>query len=434
MTHPIVIVQGGAWGSESKGSIAAYLCVQDKIDVVVRTGATNAGHSVIYGDTKIAMQQLPTGWIRPETILVLGAGSLIDPVCLEREVAEITRLTGRDIRERLKIDRRAALHVPAHAARSKDSGRHHAIGATGKGCSEALVDRIKSRGDPSYHLFGDSAYSKGYDVCDTEAYLNYAWNEGARILLEGTQGQLLDLYLGPYPYTTHKQTGPAQWMLEAGLSPALPTEIHMVVRTYPIRVAGNSGPMPQEISWPQLARSINVLREHAKLDELVPEWAIRDFETAVTNNMLKFRLPRGSNGLDQHTWSPEQRVEFREALSELHKEALHDLPPETIERLLRLFEMTTVTKKLRRIACLDRQSLVDSARQMRPHFVDITFMNYMFPQHWFKIPERGEGDQDQEMLEFTRWIEETCHAPVRLVSFGPRSDHSHIVDRRLRPL
>lgn len=190
--------------------------------------------------------------------------------------------------------------------------------------------------------------------------------------------------------------------------------------------------MPQEVSWPWLARHINALRKRDKLDELIPEWALLDFEMAIRQVSPGFRLPTGSDGRDQHKWSPEQRAEFREALSELHRTALETLPPETIERLLRLFEMTTVTNKLRRIACLDRQSLVDSARQMRPHFVDLTFMNYLFPKYWFRTPASGEGEQ--EMYETIKWIEEACHAPVRLVSFGPRSDHTHIVDRRLSPL
>lgn len=428
MGKPILIVQGAQWGSEAKGAVAGWLCNYRRVDIAVRTGATNAGHTVVHSpdgraSATLKMQQLPVGFVSPRTTLVIGAGALIDPAILDREVELINAHLGGDVRKRLKIDYRAALHVPAHAVRSKSSGRHHAIGATGKGCSEALIDRIKGRGDPSYKLFIDSPYADGYDVCDTEEYLNNAWDTGAQILLEGTQGQMLDLYLGPYPYTTHKQTGPAQWMLECGLSPALPTEIVMVARTFPIRVAGNSGPMPQEISWPTLAREVNEGRRYYQLAPIVQEDAINAFEDAVRHIAGTFHLPLDSEGLDQHTWTSEERIDFQVALSELHKMALESMTETDRTKVSHLFEMTTVTKKLRRIARLDRQQLEISARQMRPAWVALTFMNYMYPQNWFKVPEEPSSDE----RELFKWTEEVCGAPVRLATYGPADQHVAVV-------
>jgi len=424
MGNPIIIVQGGQFGSESKGLVAGYLCKKERMDIAVRTGAVNAGHSVYYNGSRYVNQQLPVGWVNPDTRLVIGAGALIDPTILDREVREISALTGTDIRERLSIDRRAGIHRPYHAARSKDSGRHHAIGATGKGASEALVERITGRG-LGYQQFGDTHESDGYDVCDTEALLNYSWNEGAKILLEGTQGQLLDLYLGPYPYTTHKQTGPAQWMLECGLSPALPTEICMVVRTYPIRVAGNSGPMPQETSWPELAREMNALRDRAGLPPLLREGAIASFEEAVVEAGKNFDGPANWSHLNQHRWSAADRLNYQAALSEVHKTALMSLPEATVKELSTLFELTTVTKKLRRIARLDRETVETAARQIRPAWVALTFANYVWPESWFTLPREWTADQQ----EYTRQLEEWCRASVRLVSFGP--EDCHTLDRKV---
>lgn len=419
MTQPIIIVQGGCWGSEAKGAIASYLCNTRKVDYAVRTGATNAGHTVYYKGKPIKMQQLPTGWTNPNTKLVIGAGALIDPDILRRECQEVSELTGADIRGRLMVDRRAGLHIPAHAAMSRASGRHHLIGATGKGCSEALIARISNRGTDGAMLFGESPYYDGYDVCDTEALLNWSWNEGAQILLEGTQGQLLDLYLGPYPYVTHKQTGPAQWMLEAGLSPALPVEVCMVVRTFPIRVAGNSGPMPQEMSWPELVREMNAIRVHHGILPLIDEQVIQEFEAIVRSIAKKWKqvIPLGSDGLDQHKWG--NRVKHREALSELNAESWKSLPDNLRLELSKVFETTTVTKKMRRVARLDRATLEYSARQVRPHWIALTFMNYMDPVHWYKVPTETDPDDNQ----FIKWVEEACHAPVQLLTYGPADEH-----------
>lgn len=103
----------------------------------------------------------------------------------------------------------------------------------------------------------------------------------------------------------------------------------------------------------------------------------------------------------------------------MNKVALDSLPAATVAKLSRLFEMTTVTKKLRRIARIDAEQLKIASRQIRPSWVALTFLNYLFPQHWYKLPSSIEGDQ----IEFIRWVEEACRAPVKLVSYGPEDSH-----------
>lgn len=431
-SNKVQIVVGGQYGSEAKGTIAAYLAMRDPTDFCVRTGATNAGHTVVYGGVRYAMQQLPVGWVNPSATLVLGAGTLIDPAILQREIEMVNHATGSDIRRRLVVDYRAYIHRSEHQVRSKKSDRHHLMGATGKGCSEALTDRIKLRGLEDWTVGnmmdeGDSDYDMsafaGVQISDTELLLNEAWDGGAKIQLEGTQGQLLDLYLGPYPYTTHKQTGPAQWMLECGLSPGLPTDIVMVVRTMPIRVAGNSGPLANETCWPDVVRGINFAREKsAGLMPYVSEDAIGMFELAVrtvTSQMWAGKVPPDSDGTDQHQWSDSERLLYREAASEIHAQALMSLDEPTVAELRRVFEVTTVTKKLRRIAVLNPQDLANAARQIRPDRVAVTFLNYVFPTRWatrtaITNPERG-------WLSYH--IESVCHAPVFLINRGPDPDH-----------
>ncbi len=411
--NPIQIIGGGQYGSEAKGAIAAYLCEKDKVDYNVRTGATNAGHTCYYKGKPYAMQQLGVGWVNPDTQLVVGAGALIDPAILDREVAMLSSLLGTDIRRRIWVDYRAGLHLPEHQSRSESSGRHHKIGATGKGCSEALIDRIKGRGRGAL-LFGQTVHAANYQTVDTEQMLNGAWDNGAKIQLEGTQGQLLDLYLGPYPYTTHKQTGPAQWMLEAGLSPALPTEVWLVFRTFPIRVAGNSGPMKNEISWTILAGEINGKRRRYGLEPIVQESSLEVWEEALEVAAREFRFPANRSHEDQHMWTPAERAAFDSTLSELNASAFKLVPPDIQKDLRNLFELTTVTKKLRRIARFDTQAFDVALRQARPHRVAITFANYSDPRCWFTT----EGAQPGSPIG---------HMPD-LISYGPES--SHVVDRR----
>lgn len=410
----IQIVQGGQWGSEAKGLVAALLCQTDGINIAVRTGATNAGHTVYHKGREVKMQQLPVGWVVPGIELVLGAGALIDPFILSREIEEIRHLTGEDVRHRLYIDYRAGLHLPQHAERSKESNRHVLMGATGKGCSEALVDKIKLRGK-GYKLFGQSEFAEGYQVIDTALRLNNMFDAGAKIQLEGTQGTLLDLNFGPYPYTTHKPTTPGQWMVEAGLSPSLPTDIVMVVRTFPIRVAGNSGPMPQEINWPMLAREINQKLAIAGFGPRVTETALQEFEQAVREaaSMFTGPMPDGYSPLDQQMWP--DRMEYRAALSDLYSNAFRSLPESTQAELRNLFEMTTVTKKMRRVSRLDKLETQVAARYCRPHRVFITFMNYTRPEFWGRIP----NVLSREEADMIGLVEQWTKAPVTHLGYGP---------------
>lgn len=414
--QPITIIQGGQYGSESKGAITGYICETEAVDIAIRTGAVNAGHTVYYQDKKMVMQQLPCGWVNPNTRLVLGAGAMIHPEILAAECKMVSDITGSDVHDRLWIDHNAGVHNAAHTQRSTESGRHYSIGATGKGCSEAIIDKIRGRG-AGYATFGMLGQPL-YQVADTVSMLNREYDRGAKLLIEGTQGTLLDLNIGPYPYTTHKSVLPAAWMAECGLSPALPTDIVMVVRTYPIRVAGNSGPMPYETSWPDIAREINRKRGQAGVTPIVAEWAIDSFEKIVRACACNFKMPKGSDGLDQHIWA--DREKYKEALSELHATTLKHLTEDCVAELSRLFEFTTVTKKLRRVARLDYPTLEFAGKLCRPHRIALTFMNYQFPLDWFQKPT---STIPESQLGYMRGIGATCGAPIALVSYGPGPEH-----------
>src|SRR5207245_164153 len=85
------------------------------------------------------------------------------------------------------------------------------------------------------------------------AAVNSALDEGKSVLIEGTQGFGLSLYhSGYYPYCTSRDTTAAGFLSEVGVSPRRVTEIVVVFRTFPIRVAGKqAGPLNEEITWEQ---------------------------------------------------------------------------------------------------------------------------------------------------------------------------------------
>lgn len=189
----------------------------------------------------------------------------------------------------------------------------------------------------------------------------------------------------------------------------------MVVRTFPIRVAGNSGPMRNEISWLILAGEINAKRRRAGLPLIVREESLEVWTEALEVAAVGFGFPRNRGPHDQHMWTAQERKDFDTTLSGLNAAAWKLLPESIATDLLNLFELTTVTKKLRRIARFDTIEFGTAFRQVRPKHIAMTFGNYVEPDCWYKVPNDGRSVN-------------LIGTPVGLASYGPES--SHILDLR----
>lgn len=257
----ITALVGAQYGSEGKGLIAAHLAYD--YDVHVRTGAPNAGHTFYHPDTgeKWVMQQIPCGWINPRADLVIGPGAVVDLDQLEME-ARLIEAHGYQVRSRLAIDRKATVLDWRHNEGGVTGKAHELIGSTGKGVGLARMARI-NRG-ALVHASSVWSHCKlvadheegltqaGFIVCDTLTRLA-AWADiGSAILLEGTQGSGLSLTHGPWPHVTSADTNAAQLCADAGVSPRMLTDVILVARTYPIRVAGNSGPLHAETTFKEI--------------------------------------------------------------------------------------------------------------------------------------------------------------------------------------
>lgn len=424
---PITVVQGGQFGSEAKGLVAAALCRRRNIRWAVRTGAINAGHTVYHpidgsGEWACAkMQQLPVGWVNRDTQLVIGPGAYIHPPTLQAEVARINTIMGGDVRERIVIDYRAGLHSPEDEMEARAAGRHTLIGATGKGCAEAIVHKIKARGLPSGLLFRQHHLADEFTLADVPRMLMKAYKAGAPILIEGCQGTGLDFHQGPYPYVTSRMTTAANWVAEAGLPVTLSYKVVLVLRTYPIRVAGNSGPLAYEINWPDFVRRMNHDRADHGQEPLVGEAALLTFEDALRMSAATYNLD-GRLATTQHLWSDEFRLQHQEALSKLNADALmrvKEAAPDLYEQLAQVFEFTTVTKKLRRIGRFFKEQACDSIRSEGATEVALTFANYDLPQHWF-ADEIDEKALDNYVREYQTKL---GGCPITMVGFGPREEH-----------
>lgn len=247
----------GQFGSTGKGVIAAHLA--ERFDIHVRVGAPNAGHSFYWKDVKTVRQSIPVGHINENAQIVIGRGALINMEILLREFNEIMQIDP-GFSLRFMVDKYAGIidewHVEAEGHTTGEI--HKRIGSTGEGVGAARVDRV--RRDPEhFRHFHEVMHYYGLEdqMCENVAkYLRVQRKQGRHILLEGSQGAGLDLIHGNWPYVTSNGCGSAQLAADVGIPPTALVSSIMVVRTHPIRVAGNSGPLPNEITWEELSKRL----------------------------------------------------------------------------------------------------------------------------------------------------------------------------------
>ena len=253
----LTVLVGGQYGSEGKGAVAAHIANQYQVHV--RVGSPNAGHTIYWRDEKHVMQSIPCGWINPAAVIVIGRGALLNMKQFMKELVHILTYYPNFL-ERLVIDPEAGiLDEKFHEQEGGVHGEmHQRIGSTGEGVGPARVARINR--DPSqFRQFKDVAAEYGLEKCmvpNTPKFIADAQDSGVNILIEGTQGSALSLLHSHWPYCTSIDTNAAGIISEVGIAPSRVTDVLMVCRTYPIRVAGNSGPMKNEISWEQLSQAI----------------------------------------------------------------------------------------------------------------------------------------------------------------------------------
>ena len=280
---PAVVLLGAQWGDEGKGKATDLL--GDQVDYVVRyQGGNNAGHTVVIGDQKYALHLLPSGILSPNVIPVIGNGVVIDPAVL---LAEIKGLNERGINtSELKISTNAHLITPYHRTIDKVSERFlgkSKIGTTGRGIGPAYADKINRIGIRVQDLFDLSILKQKVEaalhdknqilikvfnrkgitvdevideyldyaqvlkpyVTDTSLLLDQALSQGKVVLLEGSQGTLLDVDHGTYPFVTSSNPTAGGASTGSGIGPTKITRVIGILKAYTTRVG--SGPFPTEL-------------------------------------------------------------------------------------------------------------------------------------------------------------------------------------------
>ena len=232
---PCTVIAGAFWGDEGKGKIISYLALKDRLDFCVRTGSVNAAHTIWHQGKRYALHMVPGGFVYDKCRLLIGAGSNVHVAQFLKEVEETS------VKNRIGIDSQASIIEEKHSAQDKSSAHLKGLGTTGWGVGPAIEERVRR----TAKVAKDIPELKPY-VTDVEGQINDAMTVGKKVLLEGTQGLLLSLFHGTYPYVTGRDTSASAICSEAGVGPTSVDDVIVVFKSFITRVG--TGPLPGELS------------------------------------------------------------------------------------------------------------------------------------------------------------------------------------------
>ncbi len=283
---PNVVIVGTQWGDEGKGKIVDILTEQ--ADIVVRfQGGPNAGHTVVIGDTKTILHQIPSGILNPGKQCIIGNGVVLDLETLLEEIQQVRQQGYFTDPSALKISENATLIMPYHKkidiARERKKGAHK-IGTTGRGIGPAYEDKVARNAIRFGDIFNDELLRKKIETnleeknfylsrylgeaplnadeilhsirtireqlkhygVNASLFLADAIARREKILFEGAQGTMLDVDHGTYPFVTSSNTTAAQAAIGSGVGPRQLHTIIGITKAYTTRVG--EGPFPTELN------------------------------------------------------------------------------------------------------------------------------------------------------------------------------------------
>lgn len=381
------VVTDGQWGSCGKGAITTALAYRDRPQIMSTTNMANAGHTAVFHDgRKFIAKALPSAtalrqWTLGQTDaykphVIVGASAAFN---LDQLIEEMG-LCG--VQDHLSIHPRAGVitaeHRIAEAGDGESSTKH--LASTMQGCGTFLADKVLRKKD--LRLARDYTELKGLmtdymarkldlPAGDQASLVGLGLPEllhtlmsqyGYTILHEGSQGFSLDVNHGShYPQCTSRGTTAVQNMADMGISPRDLGDVYLVIRPYPIRV-GN-----------------------------------------VTENGKQV-------GYSGDCYPDQQELTWQQVADEA------GMPTEAAASLLKT-ELTTVTKRLRRVFTFSDSQLREAALVNGATRIALNFANYVD----YSVTGVNEYNKlTPKVKDFIRRVEDVTKLPVTIIGTGPQ--------------
>jgi adenylosuccinate synthase len=317
---PCSIIVGGAFGDEGKGKIISHIALKENPAIAVRGGVgPNAGHTVVKDNKTLKLRMLPCAVVNEKTRLMIGAGVLLDPQVLLKEISETQS------QNRVTVDGNCGIIEQRHIDVDKSGYLKEKIGTTGTGTGPANSDRVLRFGK----LARDERALSEY-LGNVSLEVNAALDRGDFVLLEGTQGTMLSLYHGVYPFVTSKDVSASAICSDVGIGPKRVDEVIVVFKSYLTRVG--SGPLANELGpedtvrrgWQEYGSVTGRLRRAAPFDyELAKRSITLNSGTQVALTKLDVMFPSCARMRDYETLPIEARKFVEKVESELGRPVVY---------------------------------------------------------------------------------------------------------------
>lgn len=396
------VVTDGQWGSCGKGLIATAVADKFKPEVISTTNMANAGHTAVNEDGReFIAKAIPSGaalnlWREDyDPYIIVGSSAAFH---LDKLLEEIHHC---NVQDRFIVHDRAGVITSEHQNAENDlqKGTKH-IASTMQGCGAFLSDKVMRRKslklardyeqltpylasrfnqinqktpikfqNPELRGFENSQRQDVFPP-DKEGnnnrqalplILKDLLSNGGSIVHEGSQGFSLDVNHGShYPQCTSRGTTAVQNLADMGLAANDMGDVYVVIRPYPIRV-GN----------------------------------------VIENNQMV--------GYSGDAYPGQNELEWSDVAS------MAGAPPEVMAG-----ELTTVTKRLRRVFEFSEQQLLEAIISNGATRIALNFANYI---DWSCY---GVGNWDElptKVIDFINKIEDIAQVPVTVVGTGPQNNH-----------
>lgn len=336
----------GQWGSSGKGKFNALLANMENPNFAVSHNSVNASHIVCWDDGReYKFQHLPSSVVNPSTKVVMGAGASIELPQMLKEMRDwgLDTLTP----QRLFIHPNAVVITPDDVDYEKQHLVRIASTMTGNG---AAAGRKVMR-HPSVKTTSDCPELTPY-IADTSTLIAEWLKEGQTGILETAQGFDLSMDHGmvfkhslsnkthkAYPYCTSRNVDPLTFAGMTGVGQRMLGNVLLNLRANPIKVGDGS---------------------NTKLD--------------------------GYSGVDMSgsnsgpCWPDQVELDFEKDLGVVA-------------------EMTSLTKRKRRIFSFSDMQLKHITKIVQPHFMTINFVNYTDPEI---TGRNGEYSRDVLKIRFPK--------------------------------
>lgn len=254
----VKIVLGTLFGDEGKGNTVQWLCkkaiAEGKKPIVIRySGGPQAGHTIRHNGVTHVCSSYGSGVLLGVPTLYMGG--LIDPLCIAKE-KEVLESKGVKVPP-LYVEHDVPLITPYDVADQQKWAEDNPNRTCGKGVMSAVLRDSSSAIEPTVaadimnrasirnilHAVKCYYSDKGKNF-DVNSKVLDEWVKAAAslgefvelhsflgydvLIFEGTQGLLLDVQNGYYPYTTSTKVGlngiPKEYLYDA--------EVYLVSRTY----------------------------------------------------------------------------------------------------------------------------------------------------------------------------------------------------------